>query len=242
MNSPPNQLRAIVTGASSGIGRATALAFAKSGIHIALVSRSQEKLQAIANTAKELGVEAKAYPLDLAEIEQVKLKIAEIADDFGGINLLVNNAGMGYTNSLENTPLADWQKVLDLNLTSVFQCIQGILPQMRDRGQGTIVNVASIAAYNAFPNWGAYGVSKAALLALSKALALEERVNGIRVVTISPGSVNTPIWDTDTVQADFNRQAMLTPETVAQSILHTVLLPSQAVVEEMTVMPSGGAL
>ena len=242
MNSPPNQLRALVTGASSGIGRATALAFAKSGINIALVSRSPDKLQTVADNTTKLGVEAQAYPLDLAKIEQVKAKIAEIADDFGGVNLLVNNAGMGYTNLLKDTPLADWQQVLDLNLTSVFQCIQGILPQMRARGQGTIINVASIAAYNAFPNWGAYGVSKAALVALSKALAVEERANGIRVVTISPGSVNTPIWDTDTVQADFNRQAMLTPEIVAQSILHTVLLPSQAVVEEMTVMPSGGAL
>ena len=71
---------------------------------------------------------------------------------------------------------------------------------------------------------------------------MEERVNGIRAVIISPGAVNTPIWDTDTVQADFNREAMLTPEIVAQSILHATLLPSQAVIEEMTVMPSGGAL
>ena len=242
MNLPPNQLRAIVTGASSGIGKATALAFAESGIDIALVSRSQDKLKAVADDSRKLGVEAKAYVLDLAETEQVKAKLAAIADDFGGVNVLVNNAGMGYTNSLENTSLADWQQVLNLNLTSVFQCIQGILPQMRGRDWGTIVNVASIAAYNAFPNWGAYGVSKAALVALSKALAVEERANGIRVVTISPGSVNTPIWDTDTVQADFNRQAMLTPEIVAQSILHTVLLPPQAVVEEMTIMPSGGAL
>lgn len=242
MNLPPNQLRAIVTGASSGIGKATALAFAESGIDIALVSRSQDKLKAVADDSRKLGVEAKAYVLDLAETEQVKAKLAAIADDFGGVNVLVNNAGMGYTNSLESTSLADWQQVLNLNLTSVFQCIQGILPQMRGRDWGTIVNVASIAAYNAFPNWGAYGVSKAALVALSKALAVEERANGIRVVTISPGSVNTPIWDTDTVQADFNRQAMLTPEIVAQSILHTILLPPQAVVEEMTIMPSGGAL
>ena len=113
---------------------------------------------------------------------------------------------------------------------------------MRDRGKGTIINVASIAAANAFPEWGAYGVSKAALVALGKALAVEERSNGIRTVTISPGSVNTPIWDTDTVQADFNREAMLTPEIVAQSILHAALLPSQAVIEEMIVTPSGGAL
>lgn len=242
MNPPSNQLRAIVTGASSGIGKATALAFAKSGIEVALVSRSVAKLKAVAAEIEVLGTTAKVYPLDLAILEQVQHQMTEICTHFGPIDILVNNAGMGYTNSLKNTTLEDWQKVLGLNLTSVFQCIQGVLPQMRDRRQGTIINVASIAAFNAFPNWGAYGVSKAALVALSKALSVEERENGIRTVTIYPGSVNTPIWDTDTVQADFNRSAMLTPEIVAQSILHTALLPKQAVVEEMIVMPSGGAL
>lgn len=242
MNPPPNQLRAIVTGASSGIGKATALAFAKSGIDVALVSRSSDKLENVANAVQELGAKAKIYPVDLAALERVKEQIVAISDDFGAAEILVNNAGMGYTNALGNTSLTDWQRVLDLNLTSVFQCIQGVLSQMRARGSGTIINVASIAAHSPFPDWGAYSVSKAALVALSKALAVEERQFGIRVVTISPGAVNTPIWDTDTVKADFNREAMLTPEIVAQSILHTVLLPHQAVVEEMTVMPSGGAL
>ncbi len=242
MNSSPHQLQAIVTGASSGIGKATALALAEAKINLALVSRSSHKLEAVAHEVKNLGVEAKIYPLDLAKIDRVKDAIAAIGDDFGAIDILINNAGMGYTNSLAETSLTDWQQVINLNVTSVFQCIQGILPQMRDRAKGTIINVASIAAYNAFPDWGAYSVSKAALVALSKTLAVEERANGIRVVVISPGAVNTPIWDTDTVQADFNREAMLTPEIVAQSILHAILLPHQAVVEEMTVMPSGGAL
>ncbi len=242
MNSPPNQLRAIITGASSGIGKATALAFAKAGIHVALVSRSQEKLEAIASAAREVGVEAKAYPLDLANIEEVKAKIAAIAADFAPIDILVNNAGIGYTNPLSETPLADWQKVLDLNLTSIFQCVLAVLPGMRDRAQGTIINVASIAAQNPIPNWGAYGVSKAGLVAFSQVLAAEERANGIRVVNICPGAVNTPLWETDTVQADLNREAMLTPETVAQSILHTAVLPAQAVIEEITVMPSAGTL
>ncbi|MDJ0572832.1 MAG: SDR family oxidoreductase [Pleurocapsa sp. MO_192.B19] len=244
MNPPPNQLRAIVTGASSGIGKATALTFAKSGIEVALVSRSAVKLKAVADEIQALGIKAKAsiYPIDLAVTDKVKQQITEICTHFGPIDILVNNAGMGYTNSLHDTTLNDWQTVLDLNLTSAFQCIQGVLPQMRARHKGTIINVASIAAFNAFPHWGAYSVSKAALVALSKTLSVEERGNGIRTVTISPGSVNTPIWDTDTVQADFNREAMLTPEIVAQSILHTALLPHQAVVEEMIVMPSGGAL
>lgn len=242
MNPPPKQLQAIITGASSGIGRATALAFAKSGINLALIARSQDKLSSVVSAAEAVGVKAQAYSLDLADLASVKQQIRDISQDLGTVDILVNNAGMGYTNSLANTPLEEWQQVLDLNLTSVFQCIQGILPQMRERATGTIINVSSIAAYNAFPDWGAYGVSKAALVALTKALAVEERSNGIRAVTIAPGAVNTTMWDTDTVQADFNREAMLTPEIVAQSILHTALLPSQAVIETMTIMPSGGAL
>ena len=242
MNPPPTQLRAIITGASSGIGKATALAFAQAGIQLALVSRASDKLSAVVDSVTSLGVGAKSYPLDLAEIALVKEQIAAIAQDFGPIDILVNNAGIGYTNSLKATSLADWQAVINLNLTSVFQCIQGILPQMRDRASGIIINVASIAASNAFPDWGAYSVSKAGLVALTKTLAIEERANGIRAVIISPGAVNTSIWDTDTVNADFNREAMLSPEIVAQSILHAALLPPQAVIEEMTVMPSGGAL
>lgn len=243
MNPPSHQLKAIVTGASSGIGRATALTFAQAGIEVALVSRSEAKLQAlVSDIESKTQTKAKAYPLDLAKVDLVAQQIAAICSSFGPIDILVNNAGMGYTNTLEQTTLADWQKVLELNLTSVFQCVQGVLPQMRDRASGTIVNVASIAASQAFPEWGAYSVSKAGLVALSRALSVEERSNGIRTITISPGSVNTPIWDTDTVQADFNRSAMLTPEIVAQSILHAVLLPTQGIVEEMIIMPSGGAL
>ncbi|HEY9747089.1 MAG TPA: SDR family oxidoreductase [Allocoleopsis sp.] len=231
---------ALITGASSGIGKATALAFAKAGINLALVSRSEAKLEVVATEARQIGVTVKTYPLDLAVVEQVKDRISAIAADFGPVHILVNNAGMGYTKNLMSTPLDDWQRVLDLNLTSVLQCIQGILPGMRDRQQGTIINVISIAGQQVFPNWGAYCASKFGLMALSKALAAEERANGIRVSAICPGSVNTPIWDTDTVQADFDRSAMLTPEIVAQVILQTVLLPEQAVIEELTLMSNAG--
>ena len=236
------QRSALITGASSGIGKATALAFAKAGINLALVSRSGEKLEAVAVAARQAGVEAKVYPLDLADIDVVQAKIEAIAVDFGAINILVNNAGMGYTGTLSETPLCDWLAVMNLNLTSVFQCILGILPMMRDRQSGTIINIASIAAKQAFPQWGAYSVSKAGLIALSKTLAVEERANGIRVTAICPGAVNSELWDTETVKQNFDRSAMLTPEIVAQSILHTALLPEQAAIEELTLMPSAGAL
>lgn len=182
---------ALITGASSGIGRATALAFAQAGIHLALVSRTQAKLDVVAAEVASHGVKVGCYPIDLLHVEDVREKIGAIADQVGSINILVNNAGMGYTGTLANTPLADWQQVLTLNLTSVFQCIQGILPTMRQHQQGTIINVSSIAGQQVFPEWGAYCVSKFGLVALSKRLRLKSASTVFRW-SIAPGSVNTP--------------------------------------------------
>jgi len=232
--------RALITGASRGIGRATAIAFAKAGLDLTLVSRSPTDLQSTATEAERLGVDVQSVVVDLSQLDQIQPCLEATLAQFP-VDILVNNAGMAYTGNLLETSLADWQQVLTLNLTSVFQCIQVLLPMLRQR-QGMVINVASIAGYQAFPGWGAYNVSKAGLIALSKTLAAEEREHGIRVVTICPGSVNTPLWDTETVQADFDRSRMLTPETVAQSILHAALLPLGAVIEELTVMPSAGAL
>jgi short-subunit dehydrogenase len=232
---------ALITGASSGIGKATALAFAKSGFNLVLSGRSHSRLEAVIDEVSQAGVIAKPLVLDLSDVDRIQDSLRATIGDLP-ISVLVNNAGMGYTGDLASTPLADWRRVIDLNLTSVLQCVQAVLPGMRDRQQGTIINVASIAAHNAFAGWGAYSVSKAGLVSLSKILAAEERAHGIRVTIVTPGSVNTPIWDTDTVHADFDRTRMLTPEIVAQSILHTALLPPQAVIDELIVMPSAGAL
>ena len=232
--------KAIITGASSGIGQATALAFAKAGIEVALVSRTLEKLEKLALKITAAGGKAKVYSLDLSKIEDVSQKISLIIEDLGGINILINNAGMGYTQTLAETSWQNWQKVLDLNLTSALVTVQGVLPKMREQKQGTIINVTSIAATQAFANWGAYSVSKAGLVSLSKVLAVEERANGIRVMMISPGAVNTSIWDSETVEADFDRTLMLSPETVAQAILYASGLPTEAVIPEMTILPNVG--
>jgi len=234
--------RALVTGASRGIGKAIAHGLAQAGYDVALIGRSLDGLRPVQQELTDYGVVARAYAVDLAEMEGLASRLAEVLADFGPLSVVVNNAGMGYTGALATMPLADWQRVMDLNLTSVFQCIQAVLPVLRQAGGGTIVNISSVAAQSAFPDWGAYSVSKAALVSLSRVLAVEERAHGIRVVTVSPGAVNTSLWDTDTVQADFDRSAMLTPEVVAHTILHTILLPPEAVIEDLTLMPSGGAL
>ena len=233
--------RALITGASSGIGAATARAFAETGFDVALVARSQAKLSDLAGELAAGGTGAQAFAIDLSQVDIVKAEIERVLAQFGPVGVLVNNAGMGYTGSLGAMPLADWQQVMALNVTSVFQVVQAVLPGMRQSG-GTIVNVASIAAQQAFPNWGAYGVSKAALAALSGAIAAEESARGIRVTTLSPGAVDTPLWDSQTVEADFDRAAMLRPQTVADAILQAALLPPGAVISQLTLTPAGGPL
>ncbi len=233
---------ALITGASSGIGKATALAFAQAGINLALLSRSQDKLEQVAIAARELGVTAEVFPCDMAELDQLRDRFATLADKLGRVDILVNNAGIGYINSLTDTSLTDWERVFRLNVTSIFESTCGILPHMRAKGGGLIINVSSIAGKQAFPNWGAYSASKFAIMGFSQTLAAEEKEHGIQVTSICPGAVNTPIWETETMdKAGFDRSQMLTPEAVAQTILNVVQLPNGAAIDEITVMPSGGA-
>lgn len=231
---------ALITGASSGIGRATALAFAQAGFSLQLLGRTAERLEPVASQAVAYGVTVQTCPLDLAAVATIRPHLATFFAEHGTPDIVINNAGMAYTGALAEMPLADWQQLFDLNLTSVLQCIQAVLPGMRQKGAGLIVNVASIAAKQAFPDWGAYCASKAALVALSKVVAMEERSHGIRVSVISPGSVRTGLWDTPTVQVNFDQSSMLDPEVVAQAILQLTLVPPEAVVEEITLLPSVG--
>jgi len=231
---------ALVTGASSGIGRAIAIDLAKAGADLVLVSRSADKLAEVAEKAQAYGVNANTYTIDLAEVASVREKIAAIAERHP-IDISINNAGMAYTGSLDTMPLDSWQTLLDLNVTSVFQCVQALLPSLRERN-GAIVNIVSVAGQQVFPEWVGYCTSKFALMALSRGIAAEERANGVRVTAICPGAVNTPIWDTDTVDADFDRATMLTPENVAEAVLNVLSLPDTATIEELTLMPSAGVL
>ncbi|HBC40908.1 MAG TPA: short-chain dehydrogenase [Pseudanabaena sp.] len=230
--------RAIVTGASSGIGKEVALRLIQAGAQVALVSRNPDHI------LSELPAEAnaKGFAIDLSDITKVSSQIKAIITDLGGIDILINNAGSAYIGELIDMPLSEWQKIFNLNITSVFQCLQAVLPTMRSQKSGTIINVASIAAKQGFPNWGAYCASKFALLGLTQSVAAEEQPHGIKVMSICPGSVNTALWDTlgDKVPPSFNRDAMLTPATVAESIMTLVNLPADAVINDLVLMPNAG--
>lgn len=229
---PQKPRKALVTGASSGIGQAIAKRLTAQGIPTALVSRSVQDMPAY----------GKAYPVDLSVASDVKSKIQWVVQDMNGIDILINCAGIAYIGELITMPLEDWQKLFDLNVTSVFQCIQAVLPTMRSQGSGIIINMASIAGKQGFPNWSAYCATKFALLGMTQALAEEERSHGIRVMAICPGSVNTPIWDSlgDRVPSNFHRHAMLQPDTVADAVLHMINLPASAVITDLVIMPNAG--
>jgi len=227
-----------VTGASSGIGKEVALRLIQAGAQVALVSRNPDQI------LNELPAEAnaKGFAVDLSDTTKVSSQIKAIITDLGGIDILINNAGSAYIGELIDMPLDEWQKIFDLNITSVFQCLQAVLPTMRSQKSGTIINVASIAAKQGFPNWGAYCASKFALLGLTQSVAAEEQPHGIKVMSICPGSVNTALWDTlgDKVPPSFNRAAMLTPATVAESIMNLVNLPADAIINDLVLMPNAG--
>jgi short-subunit dehydrogenase len=240
--SPANgQPTALITGASRGIGAATARAFATAGFDLLLVARSSEALEQLAGDLRSNGRRVETAAIDLAEASGVAAGLQALLGRGLKPTVVINNAGAAYTGSLAEMPIERWQWLMQLNLTSVFQVCQAVLPGLRERG-GQIINVSSHAARNAFPDWGAYCTSKAALASFSRCLAEEERQHGIRVSTLTLGAVNTPLWDSETVHSSFDRRAMLSPERVAEALLSLAQQPSSQIVEDATLMPAAGVL
>ncbi|AFY73764.1 short-chain dehydrogenase of unknown substrate specificity [Synechococcus sp. PCC 7502] len=237
--------KALVTGGSKGIGKEVVLELINAGAVVAIASRHiPENLPELEQLSGINGTIIKAYGIDLAEVNSISARVNTIIHDLEGLDILINSAGMAYTNEIIDTPLADFQQVLNLNLTSVFACIQAVLPTMRSQKSGIIINIASIAAKQAFPTWGAYSASKFGLLGLTQALAAEEGTHGIKVMSICPGSVDTPLWDTlaPEVAANFDRKAMLEAKTVAEIIMSMLTLPANAVIQDLVLMPNTGVL
>jgi short-subunit dehydrogenase len=231
----------LITGASRGIGAATARAFAGAGHQLLLVARPSEDFHRLAEEIRGLGTRVETAEIDLSEPEAIAPGVRELCSRGLVPTVVINNAGAAWTGPLADMPLDRWQWLLQLNLTSVFQVCQTVVPLLRAAGGGLIVNVSSHAARNAFPGWGAYCASKAALASFSRCLAEEERSHGIRVSTLTLGSVNTPLWDSATVQSSFDRRAMLSAEQVARTLLFLAEQPHQQVVEDLTLMPAVGA-
>ncbi|MCP9887767.1 SDR family oxidoreductase [Cyanobium sp. ATX 6A2] len=233
---------ALITGASRGIGAATARRFATAGYQLMLLARPSSDLTQLCDDLTTSGCAVAGVGADLSDPEAVQPALLSLVRQGGTPNVVINNAGMAYTGSLAAMPLGQWLTLMQLNLTAVFQVCQALIPSLRTQGGGHIINVSSHAAHNAFPNWGAYCVSKAALSSFSRCLAAEERSHGIRVSTLTLGAVNTPLWDSETVDSSFDRHAMLDAGRVADALLFLAEQPATQVVEDLTLMPAAGAL
>tara|TARA_B100000700_G_C14917203_1_gene795279 strand:+ start:73 stop:783 length:711 start_codon:yes stop_codon:yes gene_type:complete len=233
--------KALITGATRGIGKATARLFASSGWDLVLLSRNQNDLENLTAELIKESVNVQYKALDLSNPEVILSGIKEVLGrDNKPPSVLINNAGVAWTGDLLSMPLDQWQWLIQMNLTSVFQVCSAVVPFMRSKG-GLVINVSSHASQNAFPQWGAYCVSKAGLASFTKCLAEEERNNGIRACTLTLGAVNTSIWDSEFVQSDFDRSSMLSAEQAANALLQLAEQPSNQVVEDMILMPATGA-
>jgi NAD(P)-dependent dehydrogenase (short-subunit alcohol dehydrogenase family) len=198
---------ALVTGASKGLGKAMALALAQSGAIVALVSRDAEKLHAVEQEIRTAGGRAAVFIADVSDEQQVNLLEREVSHRLGPVQILVNNAGVNIRKHLVDFSLQEWRTVLDTNLTSVFLMCRAFVPHMRGTGYGRILNMTSIMSHVSLPGRSAYSASKAALLGLIRALALELAPEGITVNGISPGpfgtEMNIPVMQNPEANAQF---------------------------------------
>ena len=231
---------AIVTGASKGIGKAIASAFAAAGAKVVLAARTRETLEQVASDLKESGAEAMAVPTDVTDVDAVQRLVERTLGVYQRVDILVNNAGIGYFGPVVDFAPDNWDTVLNSNLKAVYLCAKYALPPMLAQGSGQIINVLSIAAKVAFEASAAYCAAKAGALALTKVLAAEVRQQNIRVTAVLPGSVHTPFWDDVPEPPDFEQ--MLKPEHVAGTVVSVCQQPLGMVTEEIIVMPPLGIL
>ena len=229
---------ACITGASKGIGKATALALAKEGAKIAISARSKQQLEMTAGEARKAGAEVLVFAGDMSKEEEIINFVMATVDHFGGMDILINNAGLGNFHPIAELSTEDWDEMFNLNVRGLFICTRESLPHLRVSGDSAVVNVASLAGKNAFVNGGGYAATKHAVIGFSRCLMLEERKNGVRVLAICPGSVATNFFDDHHGTFDPKRDRILHAEDVAESILHMLMMPQRAMVSEIDIRPS----
>jgi NADP-dependent 3-hydroxy acid dehydrogenase YdfG len=231
---------AIVTGAGRGIGRAVAEMLAGQGAAVVLAARTRSELAAVAEAVRGAGGRALAVPTDVTQDAHVGALVDQTVGQFGRVDILVTAAGVAAFGPVSAAKPEDWDPMLTVNLRAMMVCCRAVLPPMIRQRRGTIVKIASVAASRPIAGAAAYAATKAGVVAWSKVLAEELRPDGVRVGVVSPGAVDTPLWDA--IAGGPDRARMLTPDTVARAVLLMVTLPAGATLEEVTLLPAGGIL
>jgi NADP-dependent 3-hydroxy acid dehydrogenase YdfG len=238
---------AAITGASSGIGEATAKALAEAGAAVALGARRVDRLEALASGIDESGGRALAIELDVAEEDSANAFVAEAHSQLGGLDILVNNAGVMLLGPVEGAPTDQWRTMVNVNLLGLLYCTHAALPLMREAGGGHIVNLSSVAGRSANAGSAVYNLTKFGVGAFSEALRQEVSPAGIRTTIIEPGFVDTELQGHNEHPAvregiEKMRQALpevLQAEDIAAGILYAVTQPQRVDVNEVLIRPTG---
>ncbi len=230
--------RAIVTGGTRGIGFAVAKAIAAAGGRVMITGRKQADIDRAVRELSSAGVDSGAVAgaaVDVRDRQAIDALVADTSTRFGGLDLLVNNAGVGHFADVASMSDADWDQTIATNLTGVFYCTRAVIPAMRKSGGGWIVNIASLAGRNYFPRGAAYCASKAGLVAFSESLMQEVRYDNIRVSVVMPGSVATEFGgDVPTADDDWK----LSADDVAEVITDLLRHPKRSLPSKIEIRPS----
>ncbi|MFC0272167.1 SDR family oxidoreductase [Metabacillus herbersteinensis] len=226
---------AIVTGASRGIGKSIAFKLAEQGMKLAIIGHSDE----IHRTAEELRNKGYdhviAFQLDIAEENQVNAMIQDTIQAYSTIDLLVNNAGVGFFKKVEETSLEEWKQVFDVNVQGVFVASKAVVPHMKNRNSGTIITISSDVGRYTIPNGAAYTATKYAVQGFSGSLAQEVREHGIRVGTINPGMVDTYFNNSEQGTAD--KEEWLKVDDIANAVVYMASAPKHMLIDEIVIHP-----
>jgi 3-oxoacyl-[acyl-carrier protein] reductase len=229
---------AVVTGATEGIGRATAFALGRAGARVAICARTEANVHATARALKADGIDAIGMPCDVSDPACVEAFTAFVTRERGTPQVLVNNAGIGRFRSLVELSLEEWDETMGVNVRSLYLVTRAFLQGMLNAGTGTIVNIASLAGKNGIEGGTAYCASKHAVLGFSKSLMLEVRKRGLRVVAICPGSVATPFTEKQRDRMPHNRDRVLSADDVAHAVLSTLTVSDRAMISEVDIRPT----
>jgi 3-oxoacyl-[acyl-carrier protein] reductase len=222
---------ALVTGAGRGIGRAIAAALAEGGATVVAAARTTAEIEALAGELNAAGHAARAVTTDVANPASVDALFAQITREYGRLDVLINNAGLGIFGPLVDFPLDDFERLMEVNVKGAFLCSQHALRLMIPRRSGYIINISSVVGFKGYPNQGGYSATKHALMGLTKVLAVEGQKHNIRASAILPGGVNTNLIGD--ARPDLKREELLQPADIAQTVLFLLSLPDRAAIDEI---------
>tara|TARA_Y100001970_G_C14202589_1_gene842006 strand:+ start:927 stop:1634 length:708 start_codon:yes stop_codon:yes gene_type:complete len=230
---------AIITGASTGIGKHISIELSKNDYTVILISRNINKLNNVKDIIDNLGKKCIIIESDISKESSIECVFKELSS-FNNIDILINNAGLGIFNKIDNTSYQDWDIQMNTNLKASFMMTKNIVPLMKKKNSGKIVFINSVAGLKGYPYSSAYVASKYGLRGFASSIREELREYNIKVISIHPGAIDTPFWNE--IKGDFPREKMLSPIDVSKSIVGAVLSPGNVVQEELIIRSTYGDL